>query len=517
MAKKLNMKDFEKKITLRKLSFDDYDSLIELQKRCFPNMKNWLPEQIKSQISSFPEGQICIVYENKIVATASCLIVDFSFYRDFHDWRKISDNGYITNHDPYGNTLYGIEIMVDPDYRGMKLARRLYDARKRLCREYNLEKSIIGGRIPNYHKYAKKMTAREYAEKVISKELYDPVLTTQISNGYVLKKLIPDYLPGDNESMGYATFLEWSNLDYVEDPKKKLAKTHIARVCAIQYQMRKINGFDDFASYCEYFVDVASDYKSDFILFPEIFTMQLLSFLPGLRPGLSARMISEFTPQYLDLFTGLAVKYNVNIIGGSHLTVEDDNLYNISYIFLRNGQLKKQYKLHITPNEKRWWGVQPGKKVEVIDTDAGRIAVLICYDIEFPELCRIAVSKGAQIIFVPFCTDERNAYLRVRYCAQARSVENQIYVVIAGSTGNLPSVENFDIQYAQSAVFTPADIPYPRDAIAAECSPNIEMLIYEDLDLELLKGSRQAGSVLNLKDRRKDIYALKYIPDNTDV
>ena len=282
------------------------------------------------------------------------------------------------------------------------------------------------------------------------------------------------------------------------------------RVCAVQYQMRLIQSFDEFAKQCEYFVDVASDYKCDFILFPEIFTTQLLSFLPNVRPALAMRKLSEFTPLYLDLFTKLAVKYNINIIGGSHFTIENENLYNIAYLFRRNGTLEKQYKMHITPNERRWWGVKPGNTVEVFDTDKGKISIQICYDIEFPELSRIAVDKGAQIIFVPFCTDERYAYLRVRYCAQARCIENHVFVAMAGSVGNIPSVDNLDIHYAQSAIFTPSDIPFTRDAIQSEATPNIEQIIIDDIDLELLKKHRQTGSVLNWNDRRNDLYELYY-------
>lgn len=132
---------------------------------------------------------------------------------------------------------------------------------------------------------------------------------------------------------------------------------------------------------------------------------------------------------------------------------------------------------------------------------------------EFPELGRIATEKGAQIIFVPFCTDERYAYLRVRYCAQARCIENHVYVAIAGNAGNLPEVENLDINYAQSAIFTPSDIPFSRDAIQAEATPNIETVIFEDVDLELLKRHRQTGSVLNWRDRRTDLYEIKYNGD----
>ena len=511
MVTKIKLKDFEKSIKVRQLILDDYQNIIKLQEKCFPGMKTWTIEQFSSQINIFPEGQIAVEYNGVIVASSSSLIVDFTVYSDWQDWQIIADKGFITNHNFEGNTLYGIEIMVSPGYRGLKLARRLYNARKEVAKKYNLEKIIIGGRIPGYYKNSKKLSAKQYVEKVVSKELYDTVLTTKISNGFVLKRLIPNYLQNDKESLGYATFLEWTNYEFIPEPKQRLSIKTLIRTCVIQYQMRKLKSFDDFASYCEYFIDVASDYKCDFILFPELFTTQLLSFIKNVRPGLATREIAKFTPQYLKLFSKLSIKYNINIIGGSHLTLENDCLYNISYLFHRNGKIDKQYKIHITPNEKKWWGIKPGNEVNVFNTDCGKVSILICYDIEFPELTRIAVKKGAQIIFVPFCTDERYAYLRVRYCSQARCIENQVYVAISGSVGNLPSVENMDIQYSQSAIFTPSDIPFSRDAIAAECTPNIEMLIFEDLDLSLLKGARHSGSVLNLKDRRKDIYKLFHL------
>jgi len=506
----LDLKEFEKNIVVRTITIIDYDKIVDLQKRCFPGMKPWAIEQLESQLKIFPEGQICVEYENKIVASSSSLILDFSLYSQWHSWKEIADNGYIRNHNSEGNTLYGIEIMVDPDYRGMRLARRLYDTRKAIATKYNLMRIILGGRIPGYGKYSTEMTARQYVGKVLDKSLFDPVLTTQLANGFVLKRLLQDYMVSDSESKGYATFLEWTNLDYVPDTSRIFMPVESARICAVQYQMRMVKDFEDFAKQCEYFIDVGADYRSDFILFPEIFTTQLLSFMPKDRPEVSIRHLSEFTPKYLELFRSLAIRYNVNIIGGSHFTVENDNLYNISYLFRRDGTIGKQYKLHITPNERRWWGVKPGDTLEIFDTDKGKISIQICYDIEFPELSRIAVENGAQLIFVPFCTDERNAYLRVRYCAQARCIENHIYVAIAGGVGNLPFVENLDVHYAQSAIFTPSDIPFTRDAIQSEATPNTEMVIVDDVDLELLKRHRQSGGVLNWLDRRKDLYEIRY-------
>jgi predicted amidohydrolase/ribosomal protein S18 acetylase RimI-like enzyme len=506
----MDPKNFEKKISIRHLKIEDYEKLVELQKLCFPGMKTWSKEQIQSQLSIFPEGQICIEYNSKLVASSSSLIVNFDLYSETHTWYEISDHGFIRNHNPEGDTLYGIEMMVHPKYRGMKLARRLYDARKQLAVQKNIMRIILGGRIPGYLKHSKKMTAREYVDKVINKTFYDPVLTPQLSNGFVLKRLITDYLIPDEDSKGYATFLEWTNIDYNPDKKPNLSYRFPVRICAVQYMMRTITGFDEFARQVEYFVDVASDYKCDFVLFPEMITTQLLSFLPSSRPGLAVRQLHEFTDQYIQLFSGLSVKYNINIIGGSHFIIEHDDLFNVSFLFKRDGGIDKQYKLHITPSEKHWWGIKAGNKVNIMNTDKGKIAILICYDIEFPELARIAVEKGVQIIFVPFCTDERSAYLRVRYCAQARCIENPIYIALSGSVGNLPFVENVDIHYAQSAILTPSDFAFARDAVRAEATPNVEMVIIEDVDLELLNKHKSSGSVLTWADRRQDLYQIKY-------
>ncbi len=514
---KLKLEEFEYHIRVRPITMDDYDKLVAMQQACFPGMPTWSRENIASQVEVFPDGQLCVDYDGEIVASSSSLIVDFDHYDSWHDWREIADGGNIRNHDPEGDTLYGIEIMVHPEYRGMKLARRLYDARKELARKMNVQRVIIGGRIPGYDKHAAEMTAREYVERVMRRQLFDPVLTAQLANGFVLQRLIPNYMPSDSDSHGYATFLEWTNLDYVEDTSRRFSAVSMARISVVQYHMRSIKSFDEFAQASTFFVDTASDYKSDFVVFPELFTTQLMSFMEPGNPAQSARKLAEFTPQYLDLFHDMSVQHNINIIGGSQFTIENERLYNIAYLFRRNGTIEKQYKIHITPAERKWWGVEPGDSVRVFDTDRGKIAILICYDIEFPELARIAAAKGAKIIFVPFNTDERYGYLRVRCCAQARAIENQMYVAIAGVTGNLPFVEAADIHYAQSGIYTPSDIPFARDAIASECTPNIETVIIHDVDIELLKRNRKAGTVRPWNDRRTNMYKVSYNDPETGV
>ena len=509
----IRLEDFENKIVLRHLRIEDFDALVAMQALCFPGMATWQREQVESQLQHFPEGQFVVEIEGRLVASAGSLIVDFDMFSDWHNWREIADSGYIRNHTPGGDTLYGIEIMVHPEYRSLKLARRLYTARRELAVRFNVERSIVGGRIPGYGAYADTMSAREYVQRVSDKILYDPVLTTQLSNGFVLKRLIPDYFPSDSDSRGFATFLEWTNLDHVPDPQRRFQRVSIVRICTVQYQLRTISSFDEFVRQCEFFVDTASEAKGDFVLFPELHTTQLLSFTPSTSPADAARKLAAFTPDFLDAFHQMAVKYNVNIIGGSHFVIEGEHLRNVAYLFRRDGTIERQYKIHITPSEKRWWGVKPGHDVNVFTTDRGKIAILICYDIEFPELARIAASKGAQILFVPFNTDNREGYLRIRYCAQARCIENHVYTVVSGCVGNLPFVDNADVHYAQSGIFTPADVAFSRDGIAAECTPNIEHLVVHDVDIELLRRHRLAGTVQNWNDRRTDVYSVNWTED----
>lgn len=503
---------FQRKISVRPTRAQDFDAITKIQKASFPGMPIWGQNQFLSLLENFPEGQFVIEHAGQVIASSSSLIIDFDEYDDAHTWMEVTSGGTIRNHDSKGDTLYGIEIMVDPKYRGLRLARRLYESRKDVCRQLNLRRIMIGGRIPGYKRRKSKLTAREYVDRVIERRIHDPVMSVQLSNGFTLKRLINNYLPNDTESDGWATLMEWPNVDYRPDSAPHSRPANPVRICSVQYQIRPVSDFSDFARQCEYFVDVASGYRSDFVLFPELLTAQLLSCMDPMPSAEGARALDRYTADYLELFTTLAVKYNVNIIGGSHLALQGTRLKNISYLFRRDGTFAQQEKLHVTPAERQWWGVSPGDGLNLIETDKGRVSIQICYDVEFPELGRMATDRGARIIFTPFCTDERAGYIRVRTCAQARCIENQVYVAISGITGNLPNVTNMDIHYAQSGIFSPSDFGFARDGIIAECTPNIETVVIQDVDLAALDRARKAGTVTNWKDRRTDLYRVEELP-----
>jgi predicted amidohydrolase len=245
-------------------------------------------------------------------------------------------------------------------------------------------------------------------------------------------------------------------------------------------------------------------------LFPEFFTAPLMADYNHLGEALAIRELAKYTDPLRRKFVEFAMAYNINIITGSMPIVENGSLLNVTYLCRRDGTWESFYKIHPTPSEVSAWGMVGGNKLEVLDTDCGRIGILICYDVEFPELARIYAKQGMQILFVPFLTDTQNGYNRVRRCAQARAVENECYVAIAGCVGNLPRVNNMDIQFAQSAIFTPSDFQFPTDAVCAEATPNTEMTIIADVNMSLLKELHEFGSVQNLKDRRTDLYEIVF-------
>lgn len=503
----------ETKIEVRNLLITDYPNFAEAMSLAYEKIGGhpWTEEQITQLLNIFPEGQVCVTVNGKLVAAALALVIDYEKFGDNHTYKQITGSGTFKTHSPEGDVLYGIDVFVHPDYRNLRLARRLYDARKEVCETLNLRSIVAGGRIPYYGKYADKYTPKEYIELVQSKDLYDPILTFQLSNGFHVKKVLRNYLTIDTQSLQYATLIEWNNIYYEANERLFNQRKSVVRLGLVQWQMRLFDSFNDLMNQAEFFVDAVSGYKADFILFPEFFATPLMAEYNHLPEEVAVRHLAKFTPMIRDKFAELAVSYNINIITGSlpFIDDEDEHLYNISYLCRRDGTLDSYRKIHITPSESLSWGMVGGDDIRVYDTDCGKIGIQICYDVEFPELSRIQAEQGLSILFVPFLTDTQNGYNRVRRCSQARAVENECYVAIAGCVGNLPKVNNMDIQYAQSAVFSPSDFQFPTTAVIAEATPNTEMTLICDVDLDLLKELHHKGSVRNLKDRRKDLYSIK--------
>ncbi len=283
--------------------------------------------------------------------------------------------------------------------------------------------------------------------------------------------------------------------------------TRPVRVCAVQYGLRTISTFQEFADHVESFVDVGDDYDADLIIFPELLGVQLMGLVGGDgEPAATMRALAlDHAQAYEDLFDRLAKSYERIIVGGTMPRIVDGQLQNVASVFFPHDKPLHQAKLHLTPAERDNWQFSPGRDLLVVDTNFGKFAVVICYDIQFPELVKVLCNHhGVELVVVPFMTDDRRGTCRVRTCARARAIENQIYTVTAGMVGSLPLMTYLTSQFAESGIYTPADFAFPMDGIATEAATNVEQVIVADLDLATLDRARRFGSVQTHVDSKND-------------
>jgi predicted amidohydrolase/ribosomal protein S18 acetylase RimI-like enzyme len=506
------------KLVVRLARFQDVPAIASLSQRSYVGPVWDYERAVRAQINKFPEGQFVAELGGEIVGCCATFIISGEVALKPHSWDEITGDGLASRHDPEGDYLYCLGICVDSRFRRLRIGQRLFDTQRRLCEELGLKGIVFGARMPGYSRRQRTFgTPEAYLKAVQEHKVRDSAIEFHLSHDFVPIGVLKNYDPTDYESLGYAAHMMWRNPLVEENAGQKpspagLSQRDVVRIATVQFQMRGIGAKEEFAKQIEYFVDVASGYRSDFVVFPELFTTELLSLeKEELSASESVEKLTGYTAWFQDFVSELAVSYNINIIGGSHLTKDAaGDLKNICYVFLRDGSIYAQEKIHPTPNEASWWNLKGGEKLDVINTDCGPVGVLICYDAEFPELARHLVDQGAMILFVPFCTDEPRGYLRVRYCGHARAIENQCYVVLSGVVGNLPNVNNMDIHYAQSCILTPCDFAFARDGVAADTGANTETIAFADLRLADLRIARASGTVRNLKDRRFDLYRVAW-------
>lgn len=271
------------------------------------------------------------------------------------------------------------------------------------------------------------------------------------------------------------------------------------RIATIQFDHRPITGFDQFAAQVLNYVRLAEDSGCQLVVFPEYLTGPLVMLDPDWR---------RWTGPYQELFAGLSRSTKMSILAGTHLTERGDTLYNTAHLFLPNGQMFTQEKLHMTPCEVDPWCLGRGEGITMVDTPFGRVAILVCFDVEFPEAAHVAAENGADILLVPSATDDRQGFWRVRHCCHARAVEHQVYVVHSALVGGLPSVRYLEQSYGTSAIITPCDIPFPPRGIAVEGEFNQGLCVVGEVDLDLLHQVRRSGCVLPRTQRRPEAYRL---------
>jgi predicted amidohydrolase len=271
-------------------------------------------------------------------------------------------------------------------------------------------------------------------------------------------------------------------------------------IAACQFSLRAVESFADFAAHVRKLLDAARG--ADLVLFPELFTIELFTSLPRWResPLAEVARVDRYTEQYRDLFAAEARDRRQAILAGSHLVREAGQVLNVAHLFEPSGRLHTHAKTHIFPAESTW-GSGEGDRLEVVDLGFARVGVAICYEAEIPECASGLAELGVEVVLCPSFTLTEHGFWRVRYCAQARCVENQVYMVhccaIGGPGAPLPDA------WGRSSILAPCDAPWPPSGVLAEAETNREMVIRADLDLDRLHENRRTGAAPTFRDRRR--------------
>ncbi|MFC5648448.1 GNAT family N-acetyltransferase [Paenibacillus solisilvae] len=202
------------RVIIRNYSADDIEDMIGIQRESFPppfpSELWWSREQLNEHITRFPEGAICAEINGKLIGSMTALLIDGAETDADHSWAQITDNGYIRNHAPAGNTLYVVDLCVIPAYRQAGIGKWLMQTMYEVVVHLQLKRLLGGGRIPGYHRYQHEASAGQYIDRVVAGEWSDPVLSFLLRCGRMPAGVIPDYLE-DEQSCNYAALMEWRN------------------------------------------------------------------------------------------------------------------------------------------------------------------------------------------------------------------------------------------------------------------------------------------------------------------
>jgi ribosomal protein S18 acetylase RimI-like enzyme len=215
-VKELYVFDYNKpiKAVIRNYNNNDFESLIAIQKESFPppfpSELWWNKEQLVNHVTLFPEGTLCVEINGELCGSMTGLIINYTLGDPHHTWEEITSSGYITNHMPTGNSLYVVDICIKPNYRKYRLGKWLMQSMYETVVSLKLDRLLGGGRLPGFHHYSKTMTIDDYVGKVLSGDLYDPVISFLLKCGRTPIEILPNYLE-DKESHNFGLLMEWKN------------------------------------------------------------------------------------------------------------------------------------------------------------------------------------------------------------------------------------------------------------------------------------------------------------------
>lgn len=179
-----------------------------LQEMVFPSLsKESLirTEHYLNHIKVFPEGQFVAVTGDRVIGMTTTMRDNLNLHKH-HSFIETFGNGMLNNHLPLGDWMHGLDIGTHPDFRGLGIARYLYEARQATVYSLGLKGQYTYGMLTGYGAVKKSINAQDYYDEVVAGKRKDPTVSRQMKNGFKPFGLIPNYVE-DPVCDGYAALL----------------------------------------------------------------------------------------------------------------------------------------------------------------------------------------------------------------------------------------------------------------------------------------------------------------------
>ena len=259
------------------------------------------------------------------------------------------------------------------------------------------------------------------------------------------------------------------------------------RLGAVSFPLTEPRNYEEWTKEAEKWLKLAAVEKIELLVFPEYFTLAL---------DADVGFETWFQNEFHQLFSSFAHKHQMMILAGTH------NIgTNTAVLFTPDGKSQQQHKIHLIPSETEETPlITAGNEILVVPFKHGKLATTICYDVEFPELTRAVVKAGVNLLLCPSWTEKPDGFHRVRYCAHARAVENQLFVVHAPLVGSFSPWGINENACGSAAILAPSDPQFPANGVIIEGMWNAGDLVFADVDFEKLQQVRMKGAVRTYRD-----------------
>lgn len=276
--------------------------------------------------------------------------------------------------------------------------------------------------------------------------------------------------------------------------------------CA-QYPIGQFDSFAAWQAHTADWVDRAVQQDAHLLLFPEYGAMELTALLSeDLQQDIVGQIaaLQEYHDAFVATWSALAKTHDVHIVAPS-FPVQVGNVFrNRAYVVGPQGTVGWQEKRQMTRFESEAWIIAGGAELKVFDAmingEALRFGVNVCYDVEFPLIAQAQAAAGADLILAPTCTDTLAGAHRVVTGARARALENQVYVALAPTVGLAEWSPAVDVNVGWAGVYAAPDRGLPDNGVIVEGDLSKPGWIVAALDFDTLRRARADAQVFTRND-----------------